>query len=142
MVLVQFMREHITVNNSVLTTLVLLPAHVTLDIYCTLMEGHATVCKIFSTNNPSQKSLHFSHTGINPCLVNNGGCDHICTYTGANTRECSCIPPYELSLDGVTCLKLPIIKPPPTGFPTVGPPPRPIGKCYRVEHSICNCTLV
>lgn len=88
-------------------------------------------------NNPSQISLHFSHTGINPCLVNNGGCDHICTYTGANTRECSCIPPYELSLDGVTCLKLPIIKPPPTGFPTVGPPPRPIGKSYRVEHILC-----
>ena len=84
-------------------------------------------------HNHSQKYLHFSHTGINPCLVNNGGCDHICTYTDANTRECSCRLFYELSLDGVTCLRqyeVPIIKPP-IDMPTVGPPPKPIGKYYR-----------
>ena len=41
-------KEHITVNNIVLTPLVLLPAHVMLDIYCTVMEGRAMVCKIFT----------------------------------------------------------------------------------------------
>ena len=39
---------------------------------------------------------------INPCAVNNGGCDHTCTVSG-DSRVCSCRYGYQLSSDGTSC---------------------------------------
>ena len=39
-----------------------------------------------------------------PCPVNNGGCDHICTFTGTS-RVCSCRSGYELASNGTSCVE-------------------------------------
>lgn len=40
---------------------------------------------------------------MNECLVNNGGCEHICTNSDGNF-ECSCQPGYDLGDDGLACI--------------------------------------
>ena len=40
----------------------------------------------------------------NPCPINNGGCEHICRFTGVS-RECSCRSGYELASDGTSCVE-------------------------------------
>lgn len=39
---------------------------------------------------------------INPCAVNNGGCQQLCTVSG-DSRVCSCESGFQLSSDGTTC---------------------------------------
>jgi len=39
---------------------------------------------------------------VNECLIDNGGCDHLCT-NHQGYRTCSCRPGYTLRKGGVTC---------------------------------------
>ncbi|CAK8694597.1 unnamed protein product [Clavelina lepadiformis] len=41
----------------------------------------------------------------NQCLINNGGCNHLCTWTGQEA-VCSCLPGFRLEINGKTCLDI------------------------------------
>ncbi|XP_064097645.1 low-density lipoprotein receptor-related protein 6-like [Macrobrachium nipponense] len=46
-------------------------------------------------------------SGKNPCIINNGGCSHLClavpSSTGSQNHTCSCPTHYKLESDGKTC---------------------------------------
>ncbi len=44
-----------------------------------------------------------SHSGRNPCQINNGGCSQLCFPTSENTRSCSCTVGYNLRSDRMSC---------------------------------------
>lgn len=48
-------------------------------------------------------SASASHTGRNPCQVNNGGCSQLCFPTSENSRSCSCTVGYNLRSDRMSC---------------------------------------
>ena len=43
-------------------------------------------------------SLHPLNRAVDPCLVNNGGCDHFCA-----KGRCDCLLGFSLDSDGKTC---------------------------------------
>jgi hypothetical protein len=71
------------------------------DATCSDGTG-AAVC----TCNEGFKGDGMNCTPVNPCLMNNGGCDRraTCIDTGPATRSCECNPGY--SGDGTTCMAI------------------------------------
>ena len=45
--------------------------------------------------------------GLNPCSSDNGGCSHLCLLSAStnSNMSCSCPIGYELSGDGLNCVK-------------------------------------
>ena len=90
----------VDVSMSVLTLLVALRVHVTLDMSWILMEQHVMV------RVPLLLILHFlftlSYADINECSTSNGGCGGTCTNT-IGSYHCTCPSGCTLSANGHAC---------------------------------------
>ena len=72
---------------------------------CTQSQDVGIIChgRKHAGNLPSNATFLPLHSADDDCLVNNAGCDHVCTET-IRSYSCSCFPGYTLETDGHTCI--------------------------------------
>ncbi|XP_044022794.1 complement component C1q receptor [Siniperca chuatsi] len=71
-------------------------------ILCSDQESHYSVCTLMGNIYRWHVTGPFCKTGKQNCMINNGGCEHLC-HQDADEVRCFCREGYDLDEDGLTC---------------------------------------
>lgn len=81
----------------------------TLNIHTKAMQGSLNLTNVQKILDIAVFDKSIQLTEKSPCMVNNGGCEHICT-VDTGKKKCRCGFGYTLKSDGLNCSSIPIME--------------------------------